>query len=602
MGALDTRFDSQGYPVSPSFLAPSARVMSAIESGIVNVTRRVEIFEYDGITPWQPVNVAAEDYARLIDGNISIDYGSDERRKVDVQLENLDNVLRPNPYDGFWYDKIIKTFRGVTFDYRMVQSSGAILESANPDLTRSVLRSLGLGQLDDLTTLGAGSYIDGYDYYVSDTGTSASTRMDVLKRLYARGKKIITVGIGTTYDQPGVIDGIPMYSANSAGTASWGVAPVTGDTPTAGSFSSEQTTASATGNRLSGTLTGVTALSSWPTPTPTHITAAIGFHPNGGIWLDVRLPNFSSTQAKNLIASAIRYMERYGSLGYWETQLGEFLIDRIDIDNFPNLVKVTGRDYTKKLMNTRLKFTSTFSSGTPLELFIRSVAANGGISDKKMKITVADEALSSEMSWERGTDRWTMLKDACTAYNYEIFFDSYGNLVVRPFLDPTTSPISWAFNTGSAGNLVKYSRSTNDSRVFNHVTVFGDPQDGASQILPYFGEAQITDVTSPVHYTKIGDRAMPPVTSNFLSSDQEAQALAESLLSIAALESYELNFESVVYPWLEAGEIVDIADPLRTQIEPTRFLMDTISLPLGLGSMNATGKRVTLVGSPGVAS
>lgn len=597
--AIDTRFDSNGVAVVPSLYAPSSRVLSGIESGVVHVTRRAEILEYDGVTPWRPTNSAEEDFARLVDGTVSVDYGTDERRKLDCQFENIDNVLRPNPYDGFWYDKIIRVFRGVEFDKNTVMSAGAIMESPNADRLKSQLGAMGLGNIDNLTTSPVAGFDPSYDYYIGETGTGASTRVAAYKRLYEQGKKIITIGIGTSRDIPGTSDGIPLYSANTGATGSWGVSPPTGDTLTSGSFVAEQTTASATGVRLSGALAGVVTLSVWPTVTPTHITAAMGFSPAGGIWLDIRVPDLSGVESKKLVASAIRYMEQYGSENKWETQLGEFLIDRIDIANFPNLVKVTGRDNTKKLMNTRLKFTSTFSAGTPLKTFLVAIAANGGISDSKMRFTVGTESLTSEMSYERGTDRWSMLKDACTAYNYEIFFGAYGDLVIRPFLDPSTSPLSWSFGTGVRGNLVTYSRSTNDSRVFNHILVYGDPSDGQLSALPYFGEAQITDPTSPVHYTRIGDRVMPAITTNFLSSDAEAQALAQERLKVAALESYELGFESVVYPWLEVGEIVDIADPLATESEPTRFLMDSLSIPLGLGSMSATGKRVTYVGSSG---
>jgi hypothetical protein len=321
------------------------------------------------------------------------------------------------------------------------------------------------------------------------------------------------------------------------------------------------------------------------------------------VWLDIHLPSLTSGSAGvevlKLLKKAVSFIKGETSDLDWEIQLGEFQIDRISTAHYPDLVKVTGRDYTKKLLGSKLKLTSTFSSGLPLFEFVRSIAVNGGIPANKLNLTIGNEVLSSSITYDRGTDRWTMIKDAVTAFNYEVFFDAFGNLVVRPFLDPSTSPTSWTFNTGAGGNLVSFERSTNDSRVFNHVFVYGDPADGQSNVLPYFGEAEVTDPTSPVHFSKIGDRVMPPIVTTFLSSDSEAQALAESWLKIASLESYELNFESIVYPWLEAGEIVDIKDPNAGLNEPTLFLMDTISMPLGLSTMTATGKRITFIGSAG---
>lgn len=592
---LDTRFDSLGRPVLLSRYAPPVAIVDALETGVVTQTRRAQIFEADGITPWSPAGVF-EDVERLVDGNVTVDYTADERRKLDITLDNIDNKLRPNPFDGFWYDKIIKVYRGTKFDTPMVKPLVALVESLNPNLIKSQLSTAGL-QVDDLTTGTANDPRPGYDFYVAESGTSTITQYLMLQRLWQSGKNVISIGSGNTTTQ------IPLYTTNTAGPTSWGVSQPVTDSPTTGAFVTEQLTASAAGNLVSGALAGVVALSVWPSPTPTHITAAIGYSVAGGVWLDIHLPSLTSGAAGGevlkLLKRAVFYITGQTADLDWETQLGEFQIDRIGTANYPDLVKVTARDYTKKMIGSKLKLTSTFSSGLPLVEFIRSIAVNAGIPANKLNLSIGDESLSSAMTFDRGTDRWTMVKNAATAFNYEIFFDSYGNLVVRPFMDPSTSPTSWAFGTGPAGNLIRYDRSTNDSRVFNHVFVYGDPADGQSNVLPYFGEAQVTDPTSPVHPNKIGDRVMPPIVTTFLSSDAEAQILAQSQLKIASLESYELNFESIVYPWLEAGEIVDIQDPLATSVEPTLFLMDSIAIPLGLASMTATGKRITFIGSAG---
>jgi len=168
---------------------------------------------------------------------------------------------------------------------------------------------------------------------------------------------------------------------------------------------------------------------------------------------------------------------------------------------------------------------------------------------------------------------------------------------VRAYLDPTLSPVSWRFGTGPAGNLVRYGKRVNDSRIFNRVVVIGNPADGEDR-LPYRGVAVNNDPASPTRIERLGDRVMPPVETNWLSSDAECQELAETLLKVSALESYEIDFESIYYPWLEVGEIVTIEVPGRSPIEPDRFLMDTISYPLSLSPMSATGKRVTFVGDP----
>ncbi len=189
-----------------------------------------------------------------------------------------------------------------------------------------------------------------------------------------------------------------------------------------------------------------------------------------------------------------------------------------------------------------------------------------------------------------------MVKSALDSFNYERFFDNEGNFVVRQFLDPSTSPVTWVFGTGADGNLVTFNKSINDSRIFNHVVVNASPSDG--DVLPYFGEAEVTDPTSPTHRDRIGDRVLP-IDADWLDSDQACADLATERLKVTALESYELSFESIYYPWLEAGEIIQINDPDALDFEPDRFLFDSISYPLALGPMSGTGKRVTFVGSSG---
>jgi hypothetical protein len=283
------------------------------------------------------------------------------------------------------------------------------------------------------------------------------------------------------------------------------------------------------------------------------------------------------------------------STATYETLLGTFMVDQVnDQIKVPKQVKITMRDYTKKLLKDKLTFTSAFPAGTFLRDFVRAIAANGGVTN--FREAIGNETFPTEMAFERDTERWKMIKDACTAFDYEVFFDEEGYLVVRKFNDPTLSPIFQEFSTGETGNLVSFDRSINDSRIYNIIRVHGESPDNSR--LPYFGEAINDDPNSPTSTVNLGKR---PYTYafNYFSSDEECEALARSRLSVMGLESYDINFSSIYYPWMEVGEIIRILDPYRNSTDPTRFLMDQVTLPVDLGPMTGTGKRVTLVGSPG---
>jgi len=63
------------------------------------------------------------------------------------------------------------------------------------------------------------------------------------------------------------------------------------------------------------------------------------------------------------------------------------------------------------------------------------------------------------------------------------------------------------------------------------------------------------------------------------------------------LEEYSIDFSSVIIPFIDGGDIVIIIDDKESNYVPSRYLLSDYTLPLGLGKMTGTGKRVTIVGT-----
>ncbi len=386
---------------------PEAAIQAVLSTSSI-WTRRIEIYEYDNETLW-----SAGVKPRIIDGKINVDYSREERRTLDLVLDNSDGALRHDPYDGFWYDKIIRIYRGIKY---------------------------------------------------------------------------------------------------------WTVDPITG----------------------------------------------------------------SAVQAT------------------YEAQVGAFMIDRIDGAYFPHTLTITGRDFTKKMLTSKLERSLQFPAGTAVEDVVAAVAANAGIFGVILPNTGL--TVDSTTVFERGTERWKVCKQVANAANHEIFFDANGYLTMRPFRDPTTSPVEYVFKTGGAdGNLVDYRKSSNDSRVFNHIVVTGDDNVGSSSTTTkiVFAERKNENPESPTRIERIGDR-YTAYQSSLFDTQEKADAFAESQLSILALEEFNIDFSSLVVPWMEAGNIVSVLVPDNTEYEPTRFLLDKFDIPLKLGPMSGTARRVTIVGSKGL--
>lgn len=313
---------------------------------------------------------------------------------------------------------------------------------------------------------------------------------------------------------------------------------------------------------------------------------ALKIDPYNGFWYDKILKVFWG----------IRYYSSSGQEKLWETQIGEFMLDQITEARFPNEVKVTGRDYVKKCLSSKLKTSLSFDQFTPIEQIITAMAANCGITKFAMPYT--GEGFAKDVAFERGTERWNVMKQLADSIGYELYFRGDGFLTMRPYGDPTLSPLMWIFNQSPLdGTIVEYERTTNDSRIKNHIIVTGSTStDLAGLSTTAFAEAINNDPLSPTRVDRIGDRT-EPIESDFITTRQQAEEMANTRLRISALEEFSINFSSLIIPWLDAGDIVGIVEPGESEFVPNRFLLANFTMPLQLGAMAGVGRRVTVVGT-----
>lgn len=305
----------------------------------------------------------------------------------------------------------------------------------------------------------------------------------------------------------------------------------------------------------------------------------------------LRSTQYMQTDFYNFMRSAMTWLNPVVPLKLWEVQIGEFMIDRISEAHFPHDVKITGRDYTKKCMLSKFTQATMFQAGQTLEGLIGTIAANAGITKRLLPNTGV--VIGDTFTFDRNTSRWDAMKQIATAYNYEIYFDATGYLTIRPFRDPTTSaPVVW-IETGKKGQIASYTKSTSDASLFNHILVTGESSDQTT--LPVYAEAINTNPDSPTNIDEIGDRYWE-YSSSLITDQQQAQDLADSYLSIQSLEEFELDFETLLMPWLEVGDILGFIDPNPAPGDPSTFLLSSLTLPLTLAPMSGVGKRVLIVG------
>lgn len=561
-------------------------VIEAIMSGVTRITRRIEIFESDGVTPF------AADNPRLISGSVGVDMTRDIRRNLECVLDNSDTELEHDP-EGFWYDKILKVYRGILYNPADKELRiGLLADSDGSSYGSMMLRGIGAGYEYITTPLANLTDADlvPYDIIVSSIGSPTaafpSQYLTLLTKVYSMGKSVFTI-------VPSGTNAIPLISttiAATAGTAAT-VTPSASLTP----FSSSLATyPSVTGNTIPSALSATTK-------SVATISGGYGamYQENtaGGRWFHYHLPVQNvvtvSRREFTLYQAAIDWLGNQADEAWAEWQVGEFMIDKIVSNSKDHTIQVTGSDYTKKLQLSKFDATTAYASGQSIESVVRSLAANAGVTN--VNIDAQGLATGASFTFDRTTSRWDAIKGICGASNLEVFFNANGYLVVRPFLDPTLSPASLNLSTwGDDANLIEFTKASNDSRLYNRVVVTGENDADAAKGNIWQAVVENNEPNSPTRISRIGRRTYY-YTSKFFTNSAQCLAYANSLIQVLALESFEMNYSSLVFPWIEMGEIVTFYDP-ESGTFPSRFLMANVTIPLDLSPMTGLANRVTIVG------
>jgi len=578
-------------------------LLDAVLGGTTYVSRRVEIYEKDAETLWLP----SDDVPRAIGGSISVDYSRDERRSLDLTLDNKDGVLRHDP-TGFWYDKIIKTYRGFRYTRQDRLPRVALLWDETADLL-PLLRTFGYTNVDtfpeytgtDPNLYPYLSQVKGYDIVVAGITTAGrSVYGGILALVFNAGTNVFSYGdkLGNhlaTYPAPwyGAITTVGSPAANPF------QAKTIGDNRFRAGWSAWTDSHAISGDLLSGISNRTKSLASYLSgATLTHSVVAYQsdsdtrwFHNN----FKTSYNGSINVQLMNLTSIGLAWVEAKDKVYEWETQTGEFMIDDISEAHFPTHLQITGRDYTKKLLSAKFSQATSFPQGSSLDATVKTIATNGGI--KKFKLGSGGIPIQALATFDRTTARWEGLKSLCDSHNVELFFSPDGFLTTRPFRDPVLSPAGLVLSAdASRGNLVTYSKKSSSARIYNQVVVTGDNQDDASNGVIYQAIAENHNPASPTSIENLGQIITYFYTSSFFTSNEQCQATADAMLKIKSLEDFQLGFSAVLFPWLEGGEVIDFQDPRPGVDEPTRFLLINFDLPMALGPMSGSGKRVTIIG------
>ncbi len=577
---------------------PNKLIQDVFNASTLEIVRRVEIYEYDGKTPWKP-----EIWPNLlIEGSVSADQTSDARRTIDVELNNTNGYLNPEP-GKLWYDKVLKVFYGIVTHLEDRDPRVIIIEeyqALNQGLAlKRLLSNAGVKVVHYNPQVSSLSELEDFDIVIS-ISSSYTRKLTLLTQAFEAGKSVITFNTDSTASQlPYVIGTSASNTVNKVGDIEFSPTDIV-DTALVGwngwisvppnSYRKILTAAP-------GSLVVATASEGSNGVFPGVIVRS---DLNGQSWCHVAMSAFDNSvidteedreDFAGFLSAIIKKLDYQEVDAIWEAQIGEFLFDTLaeDTEGF-GFIQASGRDYTKRCLNSKLSKATMFKADQKITDVISSLAANCGITKQKIPTSILD-TIGKDTTYERDQVRWEIMKEIALANNYEIYFDAEGYLILASQQDPILTPPSLKISTGPRGNLVSRGRKSSDSNIFNKVTVVGESSDTTVPLV--YGEAVNDDPNSKSSTVNIGERTKN-ISSPLVTSDAQATDLAKTLLAVSTLEEFEMSFSITLVPWIEPGEILEMSDDLEDW-GPARYLISSITLPLDLSPLSGTAKRVVRV-------
>lgn len=454
-----------------------------------------------------------------------------------------------------------------------------------------LMRLSGILKIDYNPLVSTYDEVSGYDILIS-VSLDYTRKLALLTQAYNAGKSILTFNLNSTAAQ------LPLIISNTGSERSSltrNFENISASDSVALGWDRWSTTTSDTYRPIIATSATAVAVES----ANTFGYGSIVRQDTGtGVWLHTQMANFDdgtfATSADrdtfiNYLKAIVSRADTFDLGPTWESQVGEFMIESISDsgDVINNTISITCKDYTKRCQLSKLTKATMFKSDQNIVDIIKILAANSGIT--KMRLPVGTTTnLGKDTTYERDQDRWSIIKEIAQANSCDVWFDHEGYFCVTTQNDPLLTPATLKLTTGERGNLISRGRKTSDANLFNHVTVVGESSDTKADLV--FAEAINSNSASPASTVNIGYRTKN-ISSSLVTTQQQAQEIADTMLSVSALEEFELTFSSILLPWIEAGEIIEMNDDDENW-GPARYLITSLTLPFDLSPMSGSGKRV----------
>ena len=271
-----------------------------------------------------------------------------------------------------------------------------------------------------------------------------------------------------------------------------------------------------------------------------------------------------------------------------EVPLGVFVLSDVAVVETAQGVRVLaeGFDRSRKVQRARWEQPNVILPGTTYTNAIRDLIASRLPGTLFNFAEVSDEAPNLILGQESDNDPWKDALKLADAIGHALYFDAAGYCVLRPVLDVLTAPVSFTYDSGELGVLTEVEKKLTDEGAYNGVVVVGE---GPQLAAPVRSIVWDDDPESPTYY--LGDYGRVPrfFSSEYLTSQAQADAAALAIFATLDGASEDVRFSAVVNPAHEAGDVIRAVSS-GSKVN-SRYVLDSFSVPMGAGPMQATTRR-----------
>lgn len=292
--------------------------------------------------------------------------------------------------------------------------------------------------------------------------------------------------------------------------------------------------------------------------------------PTSPIWINKRLKIYIGIESYS------------GEIHYFNQGIYILNNPTTDISTNGRYIKLNGTD-KMGLFSQPFITDAKFTVDTPINDAIKGLCDM--IGETNLLIEKSDYKLPYDMQFNIGSDIQSALKDITNLYmDYQSYYNVDGYLVFEKIKNRLTDASIWDFVEAMDLSVSK-SRVTNYDDVKNHVKVVGKLRDDG--ILPVY-EMKIEGVDKPLSIDNIGLKLKVIEESKYTEVKQcETRCQYEIEKTQNMTNTFNVNCIPI-YLINDVNKIINITDKNTVY----KCLIDSISVPLGLGEMSLSAHEI----------